>query len=104
MSELHPEPFNAVVRRCGIIFAAVVCGTLLMVGASYLTLPNRMVSIGLVLAVACVNAFLVAGYLMHLISERRMIHALLAFTGLFFVALMGLTVWAAYDMPESLQY
>lgn len=104
MSELHPESFNSVVRRCGVIFGAVVCGTLLMVGASQLGLPNRLVSIGLVLAVAVVNAFLVAGYLMHLISERRTIHAILAFTGLFFVALMALTIWAAHDLPESLKY
>lgn len=98
------ESFRTLGRRCGMVFAAVVCGTLLMVGASYAPLPNRALSIALVLAGACFNAALVAGYLMHLVSERKMIIALLAFTGFFFAALMALTVWAAYDLPESLTY
>jgi hypothetical protein len=36
---------------------------------------------------------------MHLISEKKMIYTLLAFTAFFFAGLMGLTVWAAQDMP-----
>lgn len=104
MSEVHPESFNAAARRCAIIFAAVVCGTLLMVGASYLPLANRAIATGLVLTGACVNAFLVGGYLMHLISERKAIYALLAFTALFFTCLMGLSVWAAYDLPGAFRY
>ena len=56
------------------------------------------------LAGACFNAALVAGYLMHLVSERKMIIALLAFTLFFFAGLMGLTVWSAYDLPEALNY
>ena len=104
MSAPHPESFNAYARRCGFIFAAVVCGTLVMVGASHLTLPSRALSIGIILAGACVNAFLVAGYLMHLISEKKLIYSLLAFTALFFVVLMTLTVYAAYDLPKSLNY
>ena len=51
------------------------------------------------LATACVNAFLVAGFLMHLISERKMIYAVLAFTAFFSAGLMGLTIWAARDVP-----
>lgn len=104
MSEFNPESFSAYGRRCALIFAAVVCGTLLMVGVSYIPLGSRALSMGLVLAGACFNAFLVAGYLMHLISERRMIYALLAFTAFFFAMLIGLSVWAAYDMPEALTY
>lgn len=104
MSDLQSQSFNAYVRRCGLIFAAVLCGTLLMVGASHLSPMPTRTSIVLVLAVACVNAFLVAAYLMHLLSEKKMIFALLAFTALFFVALMGLSVWSAYDLPESLAH
>ena len=32
----------------------------------------------MILAVACANAFVVAGFLMHLISEKKMIYTLLA--------------------------
>ena len=45
------------------------------------------------LVIACGKAFLVAGYFMHLISERKMIYGILAFTVFFFVGLMGLTLW-----------
>jgi FtsH-binding integral membrane protein len=104
MSSPHPESFNSYARRCGIIFAAVVCGTLLMVATSLAPIPNRSLATALVLAGACVNAFLVAGYLMHLLSEKRAIYALLVFTGIFFVGLMGLTVWAAHDVPSILHH
>jgi hypothetical protein len=36
----------------------------------------------------------VAGFFMHLISERKMIYCVLAFTGFFFAALMFLTLWS----------
>lgn len=100
MSEHNPEAYAGYVRRCGLVFGAVACGTLVMVGASYLPLGNHRANIALVLAGACVNASLVAGYLMHLISERKMIYALLVFTLFFFAALMGLTVWASNDAPH----
>jgi len=100
MSAETPEVFNNYGRRCALIFAAVACGTLVMVAASYLPLPNHHFTIALVLAGACVNASLVAGYLMHLISERKMIYALLVFTVFFFIMLMGLTVWATHDAPH----
>ncbi len=48
------------------------------------------------------NASLVAGYLMHLISEQKMIYTLLAFTGIFFAGLMGLSIFAAHDVPALL--
>lgn len=103
MSDLHPEAFESYTRRCWVVFGAVVVGTLLMVGASYAPIANRSVSIALILLVASVNAALVAGYLMHLISERKTIYAVLAFTAVFFVGLMGLTVWASFDLPVILK-
>jgi caa(3)-type oxidase subunit IV len=100
MSEiLNPEAFRAYARRCGLVFLAVACMTLVMVAASYLPLRNHALTIGIILAVASVNASLVAGYLMHLISERKAIYTLLAFTGIFFTGLMGLTIYATHDVP-----
>ena len=40
-----------------------------------------------------------AGYFMHLISERKMIYASSAFTAFFFVGLMFLTIWSMNDYP-----
>ena len=104
MSESHSaEMFRQQVRRCGIVFGAVVCITLMMVGASYAPVPNRALTIGMVLLAACVNAGLVAGFLMHLVSEKKTIYAVLAFTAVFFVGLMGLTIWATYDIPALMR-
>ena len=102
MSELSPtDIFKSTARRCKMVFAAVVCGTLLAVAAAYAPLGNPALRIALILTAACGNAFLVAGYLMHLLSERKMIHAVLAFTAFFFVGLMGLTVWATNGFPPG---
>jgi len=104
MSESHPVDFNNYVRRCVFIFIAVVCAVSLMIGASYLPHYSWAVKVTLILAVACVNAFLVAGFLMHLLSEKKMIYTLLAFTVFFFAGLMGLTIYAMHDMPVGTTY
>ena len=41
-----------------------------------------------------VKGFLVAGYFMHLISEKKMIYGILIATVFFFTGLMFLTVWS----------
>ena len=38
---------------------------------------------------------------MHLLSERKMIYGLLAFTGFFFLGLMVLTVCSFADFPTT---
>lgn len=100
MREPQPEAWKQYTRRCIHVFIAVLCGTLLMVAASFAPLGNRHFNIALVLAAACGNAFLVAGFLMHLISERKLIYTLLIFTGIFFAGLMGLTLFAHGDIPH----
>jgi len=103
MGELaNPAAFRAYTRRCGLVFLIVACMTLLMVAAAYLPIGNHALRIGIILAVASVNASLVAGFLMHVISERKAIHILLAFTAIFLVGLMGLSVYAAYDVPTPM--
>jgi len=101
MSESHPVEFNRYVRRCVFVFIAVACAVSLMIYASYLPHYTWAVKVALILAVACVNAFLVAGFLMHLLSEKKMIYTLLAFTVFFFAGLMGLTIYAMHDMPAG---
>lgn len=99
MSDSHSDAFKAYARKCGIVFGAVACVTLVMVATAYAPIQNRAVAIGLVLGAASVNAALVASYLMHLISEKRTIYTVLLFTAIFFVGLMGLSIWATNDVP-----
>ena len=99
----HAVDFNNYLRRCVFVLVAVVCAVSLMLFASYL--PSERFSwpakVAMILAVACTNAFVVAGFLMHLISEKKMIYTLLAFTTFFFAGLIGLTVWAMQDFPAG---
>ena len=77
----------------------VIHGTLITVAASYIPFGHRAVNIGVALFIACGKGFLVAGYFMHLISERKMVYGILVFTAFFFVGLMFLTIWSLSDFP-----
>ena len=100
MSDAHPpDHFSHHVRRYLFVFYALIFGTVITVLASYIPFGHRAINIGVALAIAIGKAFLVAGYFMHLISERKMIYGILAFTAFFFVGLMFLTVWSFDDFP-----
>src|ERR1041384_6898969 len=93
------EHFSHHVRRYLFVFYALLFGTVITVLASYIPFGHRALNIGVALVIACGKAFLVAGYFMHLISERKMIYGIMAFTAFFFVGLMALTLWAMGDFP-----
>ena len=76
-----------------IVFFALLVGTLFTVWASYIDLGHHW-NIVLALVIACVKGFLVAGYFMHLVTEKKMIYTVLAFTAFFFAGLMFLTLWS----------
>jgi cytochrome c oxidase subunit IV len=99
MSEHHDETFSHHIRRYLLVFYALLFGTAITVGASYIPFGSHAVNIGVALLIASAKAFLVAGYFMHLISERKMIYGILAFTVFFFVGLMFLTIWSFGDFP-----
>ena len=82
------------VRRYLIIGVALMFGTGLTVWASLINFGSREINIIVALLIACAKGFLVAGFFMHLISEKKMIYSVLTFTGFFFVALMYLTLWS----------
>ena len=88
------------VRRYLYVFYALLFGTLITVGASYIPFGNHEINIAVALVIACCKATLVAGFFMHLISERKLIYGLLAFTACFFVGLMFLTISAYADFPR----
>jgi cytochrome c oxidase subunit 4 len=100
MSEQAHDHFSHHVRRYLFVFYALLFGTLITVGASYIPFGIRSVNIGVALLIAIVKASLVACYFMHLISERKMIYVVMAFTAFFFVGLMFLTVWSFSDFPR----
>jgi hypothetical protein len=102
-SELHEHPveFKSYLRRCVYVFAAAACMITLMIVASFLPGFGWTAKVTLILAIACVNAFIVAGFLMHLLSERKMVYTLLSFTAIFFAGMMGLTLYAMHDMPPG---
>src|SRR5713226_4469946 len=101
MSDTHSgDDFRQNLRRYLFVFYALLFGTLVTVGASYIPFGHRSVNIGVALFIACGKGFLVAGYFMHLISERKMIYGIMVFTAFFFIGLMFLTVWSFADFPR----
>jgi cytochrome c oxidase subunit 4 len=100
MTAQAQEDFSHHVRRYLYIFYALLVGTLITVAASYIPFGNHAFNIAVALMIASGKAFLVAGYFMHLISERKMIYGLLGFTGFFVLGLMILTLSAYADFPR----
>jgi caa(3)-type oxidase subunit IV len=99
----HPVDFNKYVRLCAVIFVAVLCAVGAMIYISYLPHYSWMAKVAMILTVATVNAFLVAGFLMHLLSEKKLIYTVLAFTVFFVTGLFALTLYAMHDFPAGTQ-
>src|SRR5687767_5379604 len=93
MSSGHAHDVKAEVRRYMIVFAALIVGTVLTVGVSYIDFGgHKNIIVGLI--IATIKGFLVAGFFMHLVSERMMIYTILVATVFFFAGLMYLTPWS----------
>jgi caa(3)-type oxidase subunit IV len=103
MSESEkPVSLQSYIRLCGVVFLVVLCTTTAMIATSFAHLGDGWtLKVALILAIAVVNAFLVAGYLMHLLSEKKLIYTVLIFTVCFFISLMGLTLFAMSDFPTG---
>ena len=87
------------VRRYLFVFAALMVGTVLTVAVNAVDFHSVKMTVAVALFIATIKAFLVAGYFMHLIDEKKMIYGILASTGFFFIGLMWLTIWAMHDYP-----
>ena len=98
MSESTTINVKSTVRLCGIILFVIACTTAVMIKISFSPFGWPL-KVALILGVAVVNAFLVASYLMHLLTEKKMVFIVGFFTVCFFISLMGLTVWAMQDFP-----
>ncbi len=83
------------------VFAGLLAGTIATVAAwKWGHFESIAITIAVALFIAVVKAFLVAGFFMHLISERKMIYGIMVFTAFFFVGLMFLTIWSFADFPR----
>lgn len=100
MSSGHGHDVKAEVRRYMIVFIALIVGTIVTVLASKIHFGSHSANIVVGLIIALVKGFLVAGFFMHLVSERVMIYTIMLATVFFFAGLMYLTVWSL--QPTSL--
>src|SRR5687768_11732623 len=87
----HAADIDKHVRVYITVFLALMVLTIITVAISYLDLSVPM-AVTVALFVAIVKGSLVAGYFMHLVSEKKLIYAVLALTVAFFVVLLALPV------------
>jgi len=89
MSAHTPEAVEKQKKFYSAVGTALLVGTIATVAAASVHL-GIVVGIAVALVIATVKGSLVAGYFMHLFSEKKLIYALLALTAVFVVALLGL--------------
>jgi cytochrome c oxidase subunit 4 len=73
------------------VFVAPMILTIITVAISRVHLPVR-IAVTIALLVATIKGSLVACYFMHLISEKKLILAVLTLTAAFFIALLALPI------------
>ena len=78
------------------VFVALMILTVVTVAISRFH-PPVAIAVTIALLVATIKGSLVACYFMHLISEKKLIIAVLALTAVFFVALLALPVFTVHD-------
>jgi cytochrome c oxidase subunit IV len=89
MTSDHAAEIDKHVRVYITVFVALMILTVITVAISrvHLALP---IAVSVALLVATIKGALVACYFMHLISEKKLIYAVLALTVVFFIALLAL--------------
>ncbi len=86
------------------IFVALLVGTVVTVWLNYFHFDSVALTVSIALFVATIKASLVAGFFMHLVSEKKAIYAMLAATFFLFAAMMYLTVWSRGQLPRGSEY
>ncbi|HTM26600.1 MAG TPA: cytochrome C oxidase subunit IV family protein [Vicinamibacterales bacterium] len=85
----HDVDIDKHVRIYVTVFVALMALTIITVAISRLHLPVH-IAVSIALLVALIKGSLVACYFMHLISEKKLIYAVLGLTAAFFAALLAL--------------
>ena len=96
MSDSHPIDIDKHVRTYILVFVSLMVLTLVTVSVSYLHLPVHQ-AIMVALVIATIKGSLVACYFMHLVSEKKLIYAVLALTAIFFIVLIALPSFTVHD-------
>jgi cytochrome c oxidase subunit IV len=89
MTSNHAADIDRHVKVYITVFVALMALTIITVAISRLHLPVA-VAVTVALLVATIKGSLVACYFMHLISEKKLIYAVLLLTAVFFLALLAL--------------
>jgi cytochrome c oxidase subunit IV len=92
----HAVDIDKHVRVYITVFVALMVLTIVTVAVSRFHLPVP-IAVTVALIVAIIKGSLVACYFMHLISEKKLIYAVLALTVFFFAALIALPVFTVSD-------
>ena len=92
----HAADIDRHVRIYITVFVTLMALTIITVAISRFHLPVP-IAVTVALLVATIKGSLVACYFMHLISEKRLIYAVLALTVVFFIALLALPVITVHD-------
>jgi cytochrome c oxidase subunit 4 len=92
----HAVDIDRHVRIYISVFVALMVLTIVTVAVSRFHLPVPL-AVTVALIVATIKGALVACYFMHLISEKKLIYAVLAVTFAFFVALLVLPIFTVSD-------
>ena len=96
MSETHAEDIKKHVRTYIMVFVALLALTTVTVAVSTFHLSTGT-AVTVALIIASIKGSLVASYFMHLISEKKLIYAVLLLTVVFFIGLMFLPIGSFSD-------
>jgi cytochrome c oxidase subunit IV len=96
MTTDHAADIDRHVRVYITVFVALMVLTIVTVAIAEFHLPLP-IAVTVALLVATIKGSLVACYFMHLISEKKLIYAVLLLTAAFFVALLALPVLTVHD-------
>jgi cytochrome c oxidase subunit 4 len=91
MTSDHAADIDKHVKVYITVFVALMVLTVITVAISRVHLPVPM-AVTVALLVATVKGTLVACYFMHLVSEKKLIYAVLVLTAVFFIALLLLPI------------
>src|SRR3954471_11663815 len=92
----HAADIDKHVRVYILVFVALMVLTIVTVAISRFHLPVP-IAVSVALLVATIKGTLVACYFMHLLSEKKLIYAVLALTAAFFVVLLALPILTVHD-------
>jgi cytochrome c oxidase subunit IV len=103
-ADAHAHDVSKHVKVYIAVFVALLVGTVLTVGMYSVHFESMAVTIVIALFIATVKAFLVAGFFMHLISEKKTIYAVMSATVFFLAAMMFLIIWGRDEVPRGTRY